>query len=521
KNAALFGMIFVINRTIQAKLALFLQRLFVMYLNRSFRFHLQRNSAEIIRNLSTSANRAFESIRLMLMISLESMLALVAFALLLFFEPMVTVAAAAGLVSFGFLFHRLSGPHLLRWGKTSQDIDGRMIKSITEALGSIRDVKLLNVHEYLGSEFAHHTKGRARILSKLTTFQHLPRLSVETLVIMGFAAVVLSLMFTKHSTDEVISALGLLGIAALRLMPSTSRILTGANDLKNRLANVDVLYQDLMDAEAEATQPDGNGPHKDFSLSDEIRFTDVSFSYPGGVDAAVKALNIAIKTGESVGIVGTSGAGKSTFIDLLLGLLPPDTGSISVDGRDIALNTRGWQEILGYVPQSIYLVDDTIRRNIAFGLNDEAIDPARINFSLRMANLESVIEGLPNGLETRLHEGGSRLSGGQRQRVAIARALYRDPEVLIFDEATSDLDNETEKEVTAAIDRLKGEKTVITISHKLSTVRNCDKIIYMIDGEINDIGSFDALCANNSRFRQFADSEPKNENFTSLPLGPT
>lgn len=503
KNMALFLMIFVINRTIQRKLALFLQRLFVMYLNRPFRFHLRRNSAEIIRNLNSSAGRAFESIRLLLMMLLEVMLALVALALLLAFEPGLTLAVATILFSVGFVYHRVASPHFQGWGANAQILEGRLIKAIAEALGSIRDVKLLHVQGYLGSRFALYTNSLARYFSNLTTFQHLPRLIVETLVVLGFTAIVISMLFPKQRIEDLIALLGLFGMAALRLMPSANRILSGATDLKNRLASVDVLYADLMEARNDEDELAGSGKGT-FPFAHEIKYNGVSFYYPGGKDAVIRSLDLSIARGESVGIVGANGAGKSTLIDIVLGLLKPTTGVLSVDGRDIRSNVGAWQKHLGYVPQRIYLVDDTLRRNIAFGVEDAATDDRRIREAVAKSNLGPVIEALPEGLDARLGEGGSRLSGGQRQRVAIARALYRDPDVLIFDEATAALDRETETEVTAAIDRLKGQKTLIIVSHKLDLVRNCDKIVFMKEGRIIDVGRFDDLIAGSALFRRFA-----------------
>ena len=505
KNIALFVMILIVNLTIQRKLALFIQRLFVNYLNRPLRFHLQRNSAEIIRNLNSSAIRAFESVRLMLMIALEGLMVGAAFALLLFFEPTFTLLAGGILIAYGLVFHRIAGPYFQRWGLRTQVLEARIIKSISEALRSIRDVKLLHVQDYLGAEFTKHTNGIAKLAYRLSTSQHIPRLSVETLVMVGFAAVVLGLTFSKESIEEVVASLGLFGMASLRLMPSMNRILIGAADLKNQMASIDVLYTDLEEAKKDHEEENPGDVMEDLPFEREIRLEDVSFTYPGSTETALRGVTLSIENGESVGVVGPNGAGKSTLLDIILGLLNPEKGVFSVDGKNISSNIRAWQNHLGYVPQHIYLVDDTLKRNIAFGLDDSAVDQGRIDKAVQLSNLGPVIETLADGLDTPLGERGSRLSGGQRQRVAIARALYRDPDVLIFDEATSALDSETEKEVIAAIERLKGEKkTMIIISQKLSLVRNCDKVVFMKEGEIVDIGRFDELVANNPRFRQFA-----------------
>lgn len=503
KNISLFLMFYFINRIIQRKLAQFLQRLFALYLNRPFAFHLQRNSAEIVRNLSSSASRSFETIRLLLMMSLELLLMTVAFGVLLYFEPVVTLAAGAILMSFGLAFHFIAGPHFARWGRKSLDLEGRIIKSVHEALGSIRDVKLLHIQDYLGKVFARHTNGIAKYNTRLSTSLNIPRLSIETVIVVGFAVVVISTIQTKGSVEEVISVLGLFGMAALRLMPSMNRILSSAAEVKNRLASIDVLYTDFVEARKDSEHEEPGANSEAVTFKSEIRLENVSFSYSGASAAAIRNIDLTIKAGESVGIVGPNGAGKSTLLDILLGLLRPNQGAFSVDGENIHSNPSAWQKHLGYVPQNIYLIDDTLKRNIAFGIEDAAIDPNRLDAAMKRANLGPVVETLADGLDTRLNEGGSRLSGGQRQRVAITRALYRDPDVLIFDEATSALDNETEREIVTAIDRLKGHKTVIIITQKLSLVRGCDKIIFMRDGEIVDVGRFDDLVVRNERFRGF------------------
>ncbi|MDC0189703.1 ABC transporter ATP-binding protein/permease [Rhodospirillales bacterium] len=507
KNIALFLLILVINKTLQRKLAIFNQRMFAAYLHQPLSFHLKQNSAEIIRNLHTSSARAFESVRVILMLVLEFMLVVVALVLLLIVEPLFTLIAAAGLLSFGLLFYRIAGPKFQRWGQDAQTIEGQMIKIISESLGSIRDIKLLNIQKYMEGLFALQTNNLAKNLSRVSTSQHIPRLSVETLVILGFAGVVVGLMIVKGSFDEAVASLGLFAMASLRLMPSMNRILNSMADLKNRLASVDLLYDDLKNARNNQKQNYADSLVKDLPFVKEIRMDNLTFSYSKIDVAAITNVSLCIKCGCSIGIVGPSGAGKSTLLDLLLGMLEPQEGQITVDGINIKNNLGSWRKHLGYVPQNVFLVDEPLRQNIAFGVIEERIDERRIAVAVKLSNLTSVVEKLENGLETRLGQGGSRLSGGQRQRVAIARALYRDPKVLIFDEATSSLDVETEREVTAAIDRLKGEKTIIIISHKLSIVGRCNEVVFMEDGKIVDIGSLDNLITNNLRFQEFAHGE--------------
>ena len=507
KNISLFGLIFLINRTIQSKLAKFSQRLFSIYMDRPLLFHLRQNSAGIIRNLHTTAARAFESIRVMMMIFLEFLLALVAIILLLLIEPQITLICAAGLVGYGLLFHRLAGPSFQRWGTKTQVLEEQMIKTISESLGSIRDIKLLNIQHYMHRIFSFQTNALAKYMIRVSTSQHIPRLSVETLIILGFSSVVFGLIVIKGSLEEMVSTIGLFAMASLRLMPSTNRILTGTADLKNRLAAVDLLYSDVIVSHNDNPQT-LNSPHKGaLTFQNEIRISNVTFAYSKNGEAAIKNISMLIQCGNSIGVVGPSGGGKTTLLDLLLGLLTPQEGSITVDGKDIRTDIGAWQKHLGYVPQTIFLVDETLRCNIAFGVSKDEIDEERISVAVNLSNLTSVIDELEYGLETRLGEAGARLSGGQCQRVAIARALYRDPDVLIFDEATSSLDVETEREVIAAIDRLKGVKTIIIITHKLSTVEGCDTIAFMESGRIVDTGTLASLTLNNTRFQQFSQAD--------------
>ena len=340
------------------------------------------------------------------MITLEGVLVFVAFFLLLLIEPTFTLIAASVLVVFAFIFHQFAGPHFERWGRRSQLHEVRMIKTISEALRSIRDVKLLNVIGFLSSAFAEESNGLARNNARLASSQALPRLFVETIVIFGFAATVLGLMFVKNSIEEIIATLALFGMAALRLMPSMNRILTSAVDLKNRLASVDVIYSDLMETKFFDLDKSKKKLPLLIPFEKNIVFSNIRYTYPDSERCAISDFSIEIEKGRSVGIIGPNGSGKSTALDLLLGLLQPDRGSVLVDGFDIHRNIEGWHRQIGYVPQEIYLIDNSLRRNIAFGLKDEEINEDQVVKAATMANLGSVIKQMPAGLDTYVGEGG-------------------------------------------------------------------------------------------------------------------
>jgi len=502
KNIALLAMVHGVNRGIKGAQGTFLSRMFDIYVSRPLIFHLKRNSAEILRNLISSVPAAFEAVRLMMLIALESLLVLAACTLLLFFEPVVTIVTAVVLLGFGIAFHRLMGPVFQRWGQRTHLLEGASIKWINHAVGAIRDVKLLDREGYMSEVFHDISRKRVRYQSRMITAQHIPRVLIESVVMTGFLIVLLVLVATKESFEEVIFILGLFGVASLRLMPSVNRILISTTDLKQRVASIDVLYEDLREAHLDAPESSVSTEVPSLRFDREIKLDAIRFSYPAAEKGALHGVDLVIARGESVGFIGPSGAGKTTLIDIILGLLRPTEGRLLVDGSDVFSNLRGWQDHLGYVPQSVFLLDDTLRRNIAFGRHDEDIDDDRIADVVRMASLDSVVGELPNGLETVIGESGARLSGGQRQRVAIARALYHNPDVLVFDEATAALDNETERDVTRAIETLAGDKTVLIIAHRLSTVRNCDRLVVMNAGRVVAVGSFDELLADNAEFRR-------------------
>jgi ATP-binding cassette subfamily C protein len=331
---------------------------------------------------------------------------------------------------------------------------------------------------------------------------HLPRLLIEAVAI-GALVLLVVLMISQPGDNiaSVVPKLGLFAIAAMRLMPSLSKLFSALTSLRDNVAAVDTLYADLKDGIALRQHPsEDKKPRTAFSYTRNIRLEKLSYSYPQTNQNVIDGVDLVIERGQSVAFVGASGAGKTTLVDLVLGLLEPTSGDIRVDGREIHDDLYGWQSLIGYIPQDTYVTDDTLRRNIALGRTDAEIDHVQIERVLRLAQLSAFVEDLPQGLETDVGERGARLSGGQRQRIGIARALYHDPDVLVMDEATSALDGETEKEITTAINQLSGKQTLIIIAHRLSTVRHCDVIVLLEAGRIVDQGSFASLVERNAEF---------------------
>jgi ATP-binding cassette, subfamily B, bacterial PglK len=326
-------------------------------------------------------------------------------------------------------------------------------------------------------------------------------MSVETVFVGGLLLVSL-LVTLRHEPSGALPLLGLYAYAGFRVIPSANRIMTYVNDLRYSRAWIHDLRADL--AALPAPPPAPAGAAEPIRFGRELALERVSYAYAGAGDAVLTGVELTIARGESIGIVGPSGAGKSTLVDLLLGLLEPTAGRITVDGRDIASALGSWQRHIGYVPQEPFLLDDTIRRNVAFGIADADVDDRRVTTALRRAQLAEFVGGLRDGLDTLLGERGTRLSGGQRQRVAIARALYHDPEVLVFDEATSALDTTTERELIDSLEALRGVKTLVVIAHRLSTVRRCDRLALLRDGRLADVGSYDELIERDAAFRAMA-----------------
>jgi ABC-type multidrug transport system fused ATPase/permease subunit len=354
------------------------------------------------------------------------------------------------------------------------------IQHIQQGLGGVKDVKLLGREAYLVSQFQVHAVGSAHAARSQTTLQALPRLWLELLAVGGLTALIAIMIGQGKATQDMLPVVALFAAAAFRFLPSVNRVLGAVQGIRYQRPVVDALHGEIQlmsgDVDTAGALP--------VSFDETLALEGVSFRYPGAEAWALRDVSLTIERGTSVGFVGTSGAGKSTLVDVVLGLLNPDTGAVKIDGRDIRSNLRGWQDQIGYVPQSIFLTDDTLRRNVAFGIPDEQIDESAIEYAVASAQLDSFVKALPDGLDTVVGERGTRLSGGQLQRIGIARALYHNPGVLVMDEATSALDTETERGVMEAVRALRGEKTLLVVAHRTSTVEHCDYVFRLEQGAL-------------------------------------
>jgi ATP-binding cassette, subfamily B, bacterial PglK len=459
-------------------------RLFFTYLRQPYGFHLRRNSADLIRNAVNEIHlfsHTFLTSGLMLLTELMVLFGIIA--VLLVIEPMGTLAVGAVLGVIGLAFHLLLKRPVLRWGNARQAHEGRRIQHLQQGLGGVKQVMLTNREREFLAEYSRHNIGSARVGEKAQTIYQLPRLWLEVLAVLGLTALITLLLRRGTTVTDLLPTIGLFAAAAFRLLPSMGRIMNAVQNVWYAAPVVKVLREEIaLGAEPLSDEP------APLPLKRSLTLTDVVFTYAGANCPSLRGVSLEIPQGRTVGFIGGSGAGKSTLVDVMLGLLPPDSGRVEVDGVDIKHAPRAWQKNIGYVPQSIYLTDDTLRRNIAFGIPPEQIDETAVKRAMHSAQLDDFIASLPEGLDTMVGERGVRLSGGQLQRIGIARALYHDPPVLVLDEATSALDSATEQGVMHSVRALHGLKTIIVVAHRLGTLAGCDWVFRLEDGRVADQG---------------------------------
>ena len=407
------------------------------------------------------------------------------FVLLIGLEPIGTIVTISIFGITSLVFRKFTNSRIETWGKAQNFHKRMLLQHLQQGFGGVKDVKILGTEEYFVTQYGENLQKNSEVIRRFSIAQILPRFGLEILTIIGLAVLVSTMVLLDSELAEILPVLGLFGAAAFRLLPAVNRLINNFQIINVSRPQVDEVFDDLDLPEQ------SNQENSDRSvLRNGITVDDISFSYSESLKDAVFEVSVKIGRGEAVGFIGPSGSGKSTLIDILLGLLEPKSGKVLVDGRDIYDDLRGWQDQIGYVPQSIFLTDDTLRRNVAFGLPKDKIDDDAVKAAIRSAQLEEFVASLPDGMETVVGERGVRLSGGQRQRIGIARALYNNPDVLVLDEATSSLDKETEHGVMQAVQALQGDKTVIIVAHRLSTVEYCDRLYRLENAHIVDEGTF-------------------------------
>jgi ABC-type multidrug transport system fused ATPase/permease subunit len=469
------------------------QRLFSGYLLQPYTFHLQRNSAQLIRNTIGQVADVTNVFQQGLILLTELFVIVGIMALLLIVEPIGALLVLSTLAFAGWGFNRLTRNYILRWGEARQYHEGLRIQYLQEGLGGAKDVKLLGRESDFLAQYQRHNVGSAKVGKRQTALQALPRLWLEFLAVVGLASLVIVMIGQGKPVALLLPTLGLFAAAAFRLMPSTNRVLGSAQNIRFTLPAINTLHGEFCLLDASTNRRSG----VPIPLRTALTLDRVSFQYAGAERQALQDISLTVQRGTTIGFIGGSGAGKSTLVDVVLGLLTPSAGTVRIDGTDIQGCIRQWQDQLGYVPQSIFLTDDSVRRNVAFGLPAGEIDEAALARAIRAAQLEQFINELPHGLDTVVGERGVRLSGGQRQRIGIARALYHNPQVLVLDEATSSLDVATEHSVMEAIRALHGDKTIIIVAHRLSTVEHCDRLYRLENGVVIEEGEASAILGRN------------------------
>jgi ABC-type multidrug transport system fused ATPase/permease subunit len=483
-----------------------ISRLLNAYLRVPYTFHLSRNTAVLLKTIIIEVNRFVHFCMLPLLSSISNLVISCVLLLLLAKTNLLLLVMILGVLLPVFLvFHRF-GSSFRQWGKTSSEMHQEMMRTINHSLGGLKETKVIGCESYFLQQLDEQILKHKEAVTLTFSVQVLPRILIEAAIVIFLVFYIsISQIFLKQNFQEVTALLGVFAFASLRLIPSTSQFIQGMSMLRNSSYTLDIIYFDLKEIEKQRLQDElkirsdiqhGNSisPEKSESVAlsfiDQINLENITYHYSDTLEAAIKNIYLTIKKGESIALIGKSGAGKTTLVDIILGLLKIESGDILVDGVSIYSNLRNWQNLIGYIPQSIFLIDDTIERNIAFGVPDHLIDPEKLDKAIQAAQLTELIEQLPNGIKTSVGERGVRLSGGQRQRVGIARALYHDREILVLDEATAALDNETESMVTESIRALSGIKTMIIIAHRLTTVKHCDRVYMLEKGCIVESGTY-------------------------------
>jgi ATP-binding cassette, subfamily B, bacterial PglK len=472
------------------------------YLRWPYAVHLRRHSAELIRNGHHAVIEMVNQILLpVIRVVAETIMLMGMLIVLTLIAPAATVMAVIVIGGAAALLLLVIQPRLRRLGIVDHAEAGTTLAVLQQSLHGLRDIKMLGRERFFARAYGQSRLRMARARYLHATAWQLPPVVIET-ALLGFILLFFTVTLLRGAQAQgTLSILGLFAYAGLRLQPSLQHIIGGFNSLKYAAAPLQDVHADLVATRSVTAESDDVDP---LPFEQSVRMDDVSFRYDGTDRDALFGVNLEIRPGEQIGLCGPTGGGKTTLVDLLTGLLEPTEGQVSVDGRDMRVHARRWQRNLGIVPQMVFLIDDTLRRNIALGIPDSEIDEVLLREAVRLAQLEAFIESLPEGLETTVGERGIRVSGGQRQRIAIARALYGRPSMLIFDEGTSALDNVTESHLMEAIERLRGTHTIVLVAHRLSTVQGADRIFLLSQGNLVASGSYDDLLRTSSAFRELA-----------------
>ncbi len=455
------------------------KQLYVNYLFQPYSFHLESNSSDLIKNVVGESSLLSGLMTSFFNITSNIVLVATIIVLLFIVQPGVTILVIAGLLFLSVVYVKCTKKWVETSGRRRLMHDAMRQKNLFEGLGGIKDVKIYNIEDFFLNDFNIHNETSYKIGARMQFVNSLPRHFLELVVVLFLTIIIYYSFDTSINNSALIPTLGVFVASAFRLIPSATLIISSLQTWRYTSPSANLILSELKKRVIEDLVDEEISPKLIFK---EIELRNVRFRYASSEKDTLKMVNLSIKEGECIGIIGHSGSGKSTLIDLIIGLHVPSAGSIEVNGLDIFRSIKVWREHIGYVPQNIFLVDSSIKNNIAFC--DDQIDEVSMAYAVKAAQLDEFVESLPGGLDTLVGERGVRISGGQRQRIGIARAIYRNPQILIFDEATSALDTETEKEVMESIYRLRGKITIIIVAHRKSTLDRCDDIYMISEGEI-------------------------------------
>ena len=485
KNLYLLFLVYRQNTFITQNRNNMISRVMAEFLNRPYEQYLGADIPTVFRITDSDIPQTFALMLAVLSLASEVVVSCLIFLVLLIQNVKMTLFVMFVFGVLTLVIVKVLKPRLNRIGAKNQEIQSRIAKWRIQATYGLKDVKVLNREEFFVRNYYETGKVGANVARNYAVLNNTPRLLIETIFIVSMLGYITIYINGGGDVSEMMTTIATFGVAAIRVLPSVNRINTYITEIAYATPSLNFVYENLqqgMKTDAMLAERKANSQKEKLKLDDKIELNHISFHYPDSDKNIFTDAHMVVPRGKSVGIMGSSGAGKSTIVDILLGLLHVQEGQITCDGVDIFKNYESWLAQIGYIPQSIYLIDESIRENIAFGIDADKIDEKRIWEVLEEAQLKEFIEELPEGLDTTIGDRGIRLSGGQRQRIGIARALYHDPEILVFDEATSALDNETEAAVMEAVNSFHGKKTMVIIAHRLNTIEKCD-IIYKVENE--------------------------------------
>ncbi len=458
------------------------KKLYSKYLYSELPFFLYKNSADFIRNIFTEARYLNVSIDGYLKFLVELFAIIIIIVALFIIDTKSTFITLGIFLAVALMFNKAYSKRIKKWGYAKQFHFSSILKTLQQSFGSIKEILIRGNQRYFQSQFQTNTESANQVGRNLMFISEIPKNVLEFLAVI-FICVLFTFLFEGASNiNNIIATIGVFGAAALRIIPGFNRLITGKQTIDSCVASVDILHKELIDKKTKNINLSKNQLNYDpVSFNNEIELKNVYFKYPQSKDYTLKNLNLKIKKNDIICLVGKSGIGKTTLVDLIAGLISPSEGSLKVDGKEILSSNYGWKKLIGYVPQDVYLNDDSIKNNIIFGFEENSINQENFDKAIKYAQLESLIKDLPKGIDHKVGENGSNLSGGQKQRIGIARSLYMNPKILICDEITSSLDENTSKDLLRCLNELSNKITIIYISHNNEIINSATKIYKFIN----------------------------------------